>query len=433
MKQVGVGLLGFGTVGAGVVEGLRRNRALLAARLGVDVVLRRIADLDIERDRGVAVERALLTTDARAVIADPGVDIVVELIGGSGSARTLTLAALEAGKPVVTANKKLLAEHGDEIFGLAEQRGVDIYFGASVGGGIPIVRVLREGLIGNAVRRIHGILNGTCNYILTRMESEGLSFAAALAAAQQAGYAEADPALDIDGHDTAHKAAILASLAYGMPVPLAEVAVEGIRGLDKMDVRFAADLGYRIKLLAVIARLDEDIEVRVHPTLVPQRHMLASVSGVFNAIMVRGDMTGDTLYYGRGAGREPTASTVIGDIADVARNLRARQARHRRAARPAGEMPRLRPLAEVHSAYYLRLMVNDQAGSLGRFTTILGRHGVSIAAVMQKPDAVTGGAFVPVVALTHGAQEARLEAALNEIATSGVVSQPPVRLRLLEE
>ncbi len=433
MKQLGVGLLGFGTVGAGVVEGLRRNRSLLAARLGVDVALRRIADIDLERDRGVTVERHLLTTDARAVIADPAVDIVVELIGGSGIAHTLTLAALQAGKPVVTANKKLLAEQGDEIFALAEERGVDIYFGASVGGGIPIVRVLREGLIGNSVQRIHGILNGTCNYILSRMESEGLPFAAALAAAQQAGYAEADPALDIDGRDTAHKAAILASLAYGFQVPLAAVAVEGIRGLDAMDVRFAADLGYRIKLLAVIARTGDDIEVRVHPTLVPQRHMLASVSGVFNAVMVRGDMTGDTLYYGRGAGREATASTVIGDIADVARNLRARQARHRRAVRLAGETLRLLPLAEVCSAYYLRLMVNDQAGSLGRFTTILGAHDVSLAAVMQKQDVAPNGAFVPVVAVTHCAREAGLDAALAEIAASGVVSQPPVRLRLLEE
>ncbi|MDD5704674.1 MAG: homoserine dehydrogenase [Kiritimatiellae bacterium] len=434
MKQIGVGLLGFGTVGAGVVEGLQRNRALLASRLGVDVVLRRIGDVDLERDRGVTVDRAIMTSNAREVIADPDVDIVVELIGGSGIARELVKTALDAGKPVVTANKKLLAEHGDEIFGLAEARGVDIYFGASVGGGIPIIRVLREGLVGNAVRRIHGILNGTCNYILTRMEGEGLPFDSVLAEAQRAGYAEANPALDIDGHDTAHKAAILASLAHGFQVPLQDVAVEGIRGLDGMDVRFARELGYRIKLLAVIVRDGQEVEVRVHPTLVPQGHMLASVSGVFNAIMVRGDMTGDTLYYGRGAGREPTASTVIGDIADIARNLRARQARHRRAVQPVSDEPvRMRPLAEVQSACYLRLMVKDQAGSLGRFTSILGANDVSIAAVLQKPGGPAGGGFVPVVALTHRAREACLDAALAEIQASGVVSETPVRLRLLEE
>jgi homoserine dehydrogenase len=434
MKQVGVGLLGFGTVGAGVVEGLRRNRALLASRLGVEVVPRRIADLDLERDRGVTVDRAMLTTDARAVIADPAVDIVVELIGGTGAARELVKEALAAGKPVVTANKMLLAEHGEEIFGLAEARGVDIYFGASVGGGIPIVRILRDALVGNAIQRIDGILNGTCNYILTRMESEGHSFDRALREAQRAGYAEADPALDIDGLDTAHKATILASLAYGFQVPFGTVAVEGIRGLDGMDVRFARDLGYRIKLLASIARRGDSVEARVHPALVPHGHMLASVAGVYNAVMVRGDMSGDTLHYGRGAGREPTAGTVISDIADVARNLRTRQARHRRAVPPAtGQAPRLRPRSEMESSCYLRLMVRDRPGSLGRFAGILGDHGVSIAAVTQKPGGEAGGDFVPVVTLTHRAREADLEAALAGIEASGVIRGKPVRLRLLEE
>ena len=433
MKQIGVGLLGFGTVGAGVVDGLQRNRALLSARLGVDVVVRRIADLDITTPRGVTVDPAVLTTDAQAAIADPGVDIVVELIGGTGAARVLMKAALEAGKSVVTANKKLLAEHGEELFALAQKRNVDIYFGASVGGGIPIVRVLREGLVGNAVVRIHGILNGTCNYILTRMEREGLPFETVLAEAQRLGYAEADPALDIDGFDTAHKAAILALLSYGFHVPLASVPVEGIRGLDGMDVTYARELGYRIKLLACVARVDGAVAVRVGPTLVPLNHMLASVSGVFNAVMVRGDMTGDTLYYGRGAGREPTASTVIGDIADIARNLRTRQARHSRAAQIARETPRLCAADEMRSAFYLRLMVRDEAGSLGRFTGILGAHGVSIAAVMQKAAGSEAAGFVPVVALTHAAQEASLNAALDEITASGVVSTRPVRLRLLEE
>ena len=430
MKEIGVGLLGFGTVGAGVVEGLRRNRALLAARLGVDVVVRRIADLDVTTDRGIEVDPTLLTTDAQAVINDPAVDIVVELIGGSGAARTLMMAALEAGKPTVTANKKLLAEHGEEIFALAQKKSVDIYFGASVGGGIPIVRVLREGLVGNKVVCIHGILNGTCNYILTQMETAGLPFDKALAEAQRLGYAEANPGLDIDGFDTAHKAALLALLSYGFHVPMASIPVEGIRGLDRMDVGYALELGYRIKLLASVARDGDEVEVSVSPTLVPLDHMLASVAGVFNAVLVRGDMTGDTIYYGRGAGREPTASTVIGDIADIARNLRTRQPRHSRAVQIANVAPRLRPAGAMRRAFYLRLMVRDQPGSLGKFTTILGKYGVSIAAVMQKAGGDT--AFVPVVALTHSARAADLDSALDEITAAGVVSERPVRLRLLD-
>lgn len=431
MKQIGIGLLGFGTVGAGVVEGLRNNRQLLASRLGVDVVLKRIGDVDLDRDRGIAVDRALLTRDAREVIADPEVDIVVELIGGCGIARTLVCEALKARKPVVTANKKLLAEHGDEVFGLAEAGGVDLYFGASVGGGIPIIRVLREGLVGNEVRRILGILNGTCNYILTHMETDGRSFDDVLAEAQRLGYAEADPALDIDGFDTAHKAVILASLAYGFHVPLSAVAVEGIRGLNCMDVQYARELGYRIKLLAVIRRGGDAIEVRVHPALVPHSHMLASVSQVFNAVMVQGDLTGDTLYYGRGAGREPTASTVIGDIADIARGLATRLPRHRRGVPKDGTPLRIRPLGESQCRCYLRLMVRDQPGMLGRFTSILGAHGVSISAVVQKVVEPVGG-YVPVVTLTHAAREADVDAALGEIRAAGIVETAPVRLRMIE-
>ena len=432
MKQIGIGLLGFGTVGAGVVDGLRRNHDVLAQRLGFELTLRRIADVDIDRDRGVPVDRALLTRDAREVINDPSVDIVVELIGGIGIARTLVTEALKAGKPVVTANKKLLAEHGDEIFGLAEKGGVDLYFGASVGGGIPIIRVLREGLIGNQVQRMLGILNGTCNYILTRMETEGAAFDAVLQAAQEAGYAEADPSLDIDGFDTAHKAVILASLAYGFPVPMSAVTVEGIRGLSGMDVQYARELGYRIKLLAVIRRDGDEIEVRVHPTLVPMDHMLASVHQVFNAVMVQCDLTGDTLYYGRGAGRDPTASTVIGDLADVARNLASKQPRHRRGvARAGNHVLRICPLAEITSHYYVRLMVLDKPGALGIFTGILGRHNVSISAVTQRAVPEEGG-HVPVVVLTHAAREAELDAALAEIHAAGVVGEQPRKLRILD-
>ncbi|MDR2849088.1 MAG: homoserine dehydrogenase [Verrucomicrobiota bacterium] len=434
MKQIGVGLIGFGTVGAGVVDGLQRNRRVMAQRLGVDVVLKKIADVDITTDRGVSVDPAVLTTDAQAVISDPGIQVVVELIGGTGVAKTFVLAALNAGKAVVTANKKLLAEYGEEIFGAAERNGVDIYFGASVGGGIPIIRILREGLAGNEIQSIHGILNGTCNYILTRMENEGLPFDTILKEAQKAGYAEADPGLDIDGLDTAHKAIILASLAYGFHVPPKQVLVEGIRNLSGMDVKFAAEFGYRIKLLAVVKRDGGDVEVRVHPTLVPLGHMLASVNNVFNAAMVRGDLSGDTLYYGRGAGREPTASTVIGDIGDIARNLLAGKSRYRRGVNVANEgQLRMRPPAEIVSRYYVRLMVFDKAGSLGTLTTILGRHGVSILAATQKesPAELADAGYVPVVVLTHPAKGAEIDAALREIREAGVVNEEPVNMRMI--
>jgi len=406
----------------------------MAQRLGVDVVLKRIADVDITADRGVTVEKSVLTTDAMSVINDPGIQIVVELIGGTGVAKTFVLAALNAGKAVVTANKKLLAEYGEEIFGAAERNGVDIYFGASVGGGIPIIRVLREGLAGNEIQSIHGILNGTCNYILTRMENEGLPFGEVLRDAQKAGYAEAEPSLDIDGFDTAHKAIILASLAYGFHVPVEKVLVEGIRNLAGLDVRYAAEFGYRIKLLAVVRRDGEEVEVRVHPTLVPLSHMLASVSNVFNAAMVRGDLSGDTLYYGRGAGREPTASTVIGDIGDIARNLMAGKSRYRRGVCVSNDgRQRMRAAGDIVSRYYVRLMVIDKAGSLGVITTILGKHGVSILAATQKapPEELENAGYVPVVILTHAAKGAAIDAALCDIRAAGVLNEEPVKLRMI--
>ncbi len=429
MRELGIGLLGFGTVGAGVVEGLQRNGDVLARRLGVRPVLRRIADLDLTTDRGVTVDPAILTTDGAAVVQDPAIDVVIELIGGTGIARTLVTEALSLGKPVVTANKKLLAEHGEEIFGLAARNRADIYFGASVGGGIPIVRALREGLIANQVESISGILNGTCNYILTRMEREGLAFDDVLAQAQKLGYAEADPSLDIDGFDTAHKAVILASLAYGRPIPMREVSVEGIRGLADMDIRFALDLGYRIKLLAVIKRADAGIELRVQPALVPLGHMLASVHGVFNAVMVRSDLADNTLYYGRGAGRLPTASTVLGDVADVVRNI-AVKARHRvPPISPTGEQVRVCPLAEISTRYYLRLNVRDQAGVLARITKILGDRNISIASVLQKDQDGDDDA-VPLVITTHVAREQAVADAIAQFETIESVRPGTVRLRI---
>lgn len=431
MKQIGVGILGFGTVGAGVADGLLRHRDVMAKRLGVDIVLKKIADLDTTTDRGVAVPEGTLTTDARAVVADPEVSIVVETIGGTGTAKALVLEALAAKKCVVTANKKLLAEHGREIFDAAAQNGVDIYFGAAVGGGIPIIRVLREGLAGNEIETIHGILNGTCNYILTRMENEGLPFDEVLRDAQKLGYAEANPSLDIDGFDTAHKACILAALAFGFQPRIDEVSVEGIRNLAGEDVKYAADFGYRIKLLACVARHGDEVEVGVHPTLVPFDHMLSNVNDAFNAVMVKGDMSDYTMYYGRGAGRAPTASTVVGDIGDIARNLAHGETRYTRGAPDyADGRTKLRPTGEIKSKFYIRFLVEDRAGAFGTIASILGRHSVSISAASQKAGSV-GNQPVPVVVITHSAKYSDLLEALAAIKTSGVIAGDPVALRIL--
>ena len=431
MKQIGVGILGFGTVGAGVAEGLLNHREVMAHRLGVDIALKKIADLDIVSDRGFKVPDGVLTTDAAAVIADPEINIVVETIGGTGVAKKFVLDALNARKCVVTANKKLLAEYGKEIFDTASANGVDIYFGASVGGGIPIIRVLREGLAGNDIESIHGILNGTCNYILTRMENEGLPFDEVLKDAQKLGYAEADPSLDIDGFDTAHKACILASIAYGFQPKLDTVKVEGIRNLAGEDVKYAADFGYRIKLLAIVARSGDKVDISVQPTLVPLSHMLANVNDAFNAAMVKGDMSDYTMYYGRGAGRAPTASTVVGDIGDIARNLVHGETRYGRGIPNYAEgSVSLRDPGEIVSRFYLRFMLADKPGAFGTIASILGKHSVSISAASQKSGA-EGDGPVPVVVLTHAAKSADLDAALAEIAGSGFVGAEPVKLRMI--
>ncbi len=428
MKEMGIGLLGFGTVGAGVVEGLQRNGGLIERRTGLRLVLKRIADLDVDRDRGVAVDRSLLTTDAMSVIDDPEVGIIVELIGGVDVAREFILKSLERGKAVVTANKALLAEHGKELYRAADAAGVDLYYEASVGGGIPIIRALREGLVANRIQSLYGILNGTCNYILTRMEQEGLPFDRVLEEAQEAGYAEAEPGLDIDGLDTAHKAVVLAALAYGQSFDMADVSVEGIREVESIDIGFAGDLGYRIKLLAILKESEGQIEIRIHPTLVPRAHLLASVGGVFNAIMVHGDVAGDTLYHGRGAGREATASAVLGDIVDVARNI----ARGSPARVPAfvhdDQHGSLRRVEDVRSRYYLRLSLKDEPGMLAKVADILGRHRISIASVFQKEERT--GEYVPVIILTHRAVEGNFRDAIKEIDALKEVGAPTVRYRI---
>lgn len=429
MKEIGVGLLGLGTVGASVVAGLRDHADLIARRAGVRPVIRKIADLDLDRDRGIAVDPLIMTKDAGEVVNSPDIDLVVELMGGVGMAREMVKLALELRKPVVTANKALLAAHGPELYPLAAEGATDLYFGGAVGGGIPIVRMMREGMVANRIDSIYGILNGTCNYILTRMENEWMLFDDVLKAAQAAGYAEAEPSLDIDGHDTAHKAAILASLMVGQPVAGDRVHVEGIRGLSDVDLRYALEMGYRIKMLAIIKYHENQLGVRVHPTLIPLNHLLAQVGGVFNAVVIEGDMVGQSIFYGRGAGGDPTAGTVLADIADVARNIVHGSVRRVMPAMDDDAGPiAYRAVSDVISRYYLRASLLDKPGVLARITKVLGDRGISIASVMQIE--ASAGAHVPVVIVTHDAREGDVDAAIHDINALDVVGAPTVRLRI---
>lgn len=427
MKKVKVGILGFGTVGAGVAAILLNNRQVIAKRTGVDLELAGIADLDITSDRGVPVPRELLTTDAMALI--DRVEVVVELIGGTTVARKFILTALHKGKPVVTANKALLALHGEELFAAAAESGVDLYYEASVAGGIPIIKGLREGLVGNRIRRIYGILNGTCNYILTRMEREGAAFGPILADAQKLGYAEAEPSLDIDGYDTAHKAAILAALAYGRWFGLEPVHVEGIRNLELDEIRYADELGYRIKLLAILKDLGGRVQVRVHPTLIPKTSLLANISDVFNGVLVEGDQVGQTLFYGRGAGRSATASAVVADLADIGLNLAHGSATRVPAFRPGEQFEELTPMSEIESRYYLRLQVADEPGVIAGVTAALAGRGISISSLIQHEKYADDGS-VPLVILTHVAAERAVDAAIEAIEAMAVNRGPVRKLRI---
>ncbi len=427
-QELHIGLLGFGTVGAGVVKHLQKNGELIGARTGVRPVVTRIADLDITTDRGVTVAPEILCTDADAVIEDPKIDVVVELIGGTGVARRLILKALGLGKPVVTANKALLADHGNEIFAAAEAGQADIYYEASVAGGIPIIKSLREGLAGNHIESIYGILNGTCNYILTRMERENAAFGPILDDAQRLGYAEADPALDIDGGDTAHKTTIMASLAYGSWFGMDEIHIEGIRHLELADIRNAAALGYRIKLLGIIKYVDGQVQMRVHPTMVPQNAMLANVSDVYNSVFVRGDVVGETMFYGRGAGQDATTSAVIADLVDVCLNLKHNVAHRVSSFRPhSNYTDSLMPMNDITSRYYFRFCVVDVPGVLSALSKVLGDNQISIATVQQTE---VDTEHVPVVFTSHQAREADVQKALTEIEELDIVRAKPVMLRI---
>jgi len=431
MKTINIGLVGFGTVGTGVVKLLKGQAPLLQRRLAARLRLKRIADLDLTKPRDVEVDPKILTTDAREIIEDPAIDIVIELIGGTTAAREVSLAALRSGKHLVTANKALLATHGLELFRAAAEKRVDLGFEATVCGGIPIIRAVREGLVANRIHSIEGIVNGTCNYILTKMTELGAPFAEVLKEAQDQGYAEANPSLDIDGIDAAHKLQILASIAYGGSVDFNAIYVEGIRGIDPDDIQYAKELGYRVKLLAIAKETDGEIEVRVHPTLIPEDHLLAFVGGVFNAVYIVGDATGSLMFYGRGAGQLPTASAVVSDVVEIAQNIL-----YQRPSRPshipaiAGEGLKIRPMDEVRTRYYLRVMAVDKPGVLSKVSGILGSHDISIASVIQKGRHAR--ASVPVVMMTHEAVEGAMRRALAEIDALDVVSGRTVCLRVEE-
>jgi homoserine dehydrogenase len=434
-KTVQVGLLGTGTVGGGTFAVLRRNQAEIRRRAGRGIEISMVADLNVELAREVAGEGVTVVSDARQIIANPDIDIVVELIGGYGVAKSLVLEAIAAGKHVVTANKALLAVHGTEIFAAARAKGVIVAFEAAVAGGIPIIKSLREGLTANQIQWVAGIINGTTNFILSEMRDKGLDFDVVLKEAQRLGYAEADPTFDIEGVDAAHKVTLMSAIAFGVPVQFDKAHVEGITKLSATDIKYAEQMGYRIKLLGIARRQANGIELRVHPTLVPMRSLIANVEGAMNAVMVQGDAVGTTLYYGKGAGAEPTASAVVADLVDIARLLDAAPAARvpSLAFQPdeLSSMPIL-PIEEVVTAFYLRLRVADQTGVLAKITGILAEQGVSIDAVIQREaDEVSGegGNQTDLIILTHDTKEGRMNQALAQVQALPTVLAPIVRLR----
>ena len=435
MKSIQVGLLGIGTVGTGVFSVLQRNQSEIVRRAGRGIEITMVADLDTARAQAAVGPDVKVVSDARAVIANPDIDIVIELIGGYGIARQLMLEAIEAGKHVVTANKALLAVHGTEIFAAASRKGVMVAFEAAVAGGIPIIKSLREGLSANRIQWIAGIINGTTNFILSEMRDKGLDFDVVLKQAQALGYAEADPTFDIEGVDAAHKAALMSAMAFGVPVQFDKAYVEGITKLGATDIKYAEQLGYRIKLLGITKKTDNGIELRVHPTLVPAKRLIANVEGAMNAVMVHGDAVGTTLYYGKGAGSEPTASAVIADLVDIARLHSADAAQrvpHLAFQPDAMSNTPVLAMGEVVTSYYLRLNVADEAGVLANVTSILAKAGISIDAVLQREADEVGGegaTQTDLIILTHDCIEARMNEALVQMQALSTVLAPIVRIR----
>ncbi len=432
LSPVRVGLLGIGTVGAGTFSVLTRNQHEITRRAGRGIEIAAVADLDVARAREVVGDRARVSNDAFALVRDPSIDVVIELIGGYGVARELVMQAIAHGKHVVTANKALLAVHGNEIFAAARERGVVVAFEAAVAGGIPIIKALREGLTANRIEWIAGIINGTTNFILSEMRDKGASFDDVLKEAQRLGYAEADPTFDIEGVDAAHKATIMSAIAFGIPVQFERAHVEGISSLQAADIRYAEQLGYRIKLLGITRRREHGIELRVHPTLIPARRLIANVEGAMNAVWVKGDAVGHTMYYGKGAGAEPTASAVVADLVDVARALTVDPGQRvpYLAFQPdaMADVPIL-PISEIQSAYYLRLRVADEPGVLADITRILADADISIDAVLQREPA-EGEQQTDIILLTHVTIEKRCDAAIARIESLQTVLSRVTRIRL---
>ena len=429
MKTVHIGIIGFGTVGAGVAEALLKNSELIAKRTGFLPKLTLIADLDTTTDRGVKLPDGMLINDAKKLTDSPDIDIVVELVGGTTFAKDIILRALRNGKHVVTANKALIATYGKELFEEASKQNLDIGFEASVGGGIPCIKAIREGLAGNHINSMLGILNGTCNYILSKMETDKEDFEKVLSDAQKAGYAEANPALDVDGIDTSHKAAILASLAYGQWFTAKDVHTEGIRSVTTTDIETAAELGYRIKLLAVIKEINSRIQLGVHPTLVSTKSLLGNVNGVFNAVWADGDVVGKTMYYGRGAGRQATASAVVADLVDIGLNI-VNLCHRRIPAFPVyDEYQGLTDASEITSRFYIRLHSADRPGVLAKISAILGARGISLASVTQK-ETEADSQYASVILLTHKANAQSMEEAMKELAKLEEITATPVVFRI---
>ena len=451
MQQVNLGMIGGGTVGSGVFHALQLNGELMASRIGVKVAVRKVAVKAFNEPRPYPIPRSLMTTDWQSVVNDPAVQIVAELVGGTTIARTMILAALKLGKPVITANKALLSAHGEELFAAAKKYGTNLYYEASVCGGIPIIKSLREAFVGNRINALYGIVNGTCNYILTRMKLEGADFSAVLADAQRQGYAETPPDLDIDGWDAQHKIGILASLAHGFWVNPKKIHVEGIRRVSTLDIKFASALGYTIKLLGIIKRIDDlrlaidesngrsarrskianrkcGVQVSVYPTLIPDSHVLASVNHVFNAVFVRGDIVGDTLFYGRGAGKDATASAVLSDLADAALDLKFGTKHRVPPFVPHECAGAVVPIEDVISQYFVRLDVVDRPGTLAKIAAIFGQSNIGISSVIQ-PEGHEGKS-VPLIFMLHYATNGAVAGALKKIGKLPVIKGKPVMLRV---
>jgi homoserine dehydrogenase len=427
-NAVNIGVIGFGTVGAGTVKILMRKRKELEEKLGFPIVIKSIADLDTKTSRGVKLPKGVLTKDSNALLNDPEIDIVVELIGGTKAAKDVTLKAIRNGKHVVTANKALLAEKGREIFRAAEKHNVTVGFEASVAGSIPIIKVVRESLIGNSITNIYGIINGTANYILTKMTEEGAEFSDVLKEAQDLGYAEADPTFDIEGVDSAHKLTLLASLAFGIPLSFKKVYTEGITGITPLDIEFAAEFGYKIKLLAITKQDGDEVELRVHPAMVPTDNIISRVNGVFNAIYVHADATGDGLYYGKGAGELPTGSAVVSDIVDIAKSIRSGAGKVQGSGIHEKSDLKIRKMEDIRTSYYLRFSASDSPGVLSRISGILGSHNISIESMIQKGRETKKA--VPVVMMTHEAREKDVVSALKKIDRLSAVSGKTMYIRV---